>query len=118
MNKCYILKKNEDIKELFSQKKSVGNRYFSIYYDKGYHKNDEDINLKMVVSVSKKVGKAHLRNYLRRVMKEIVRKNIEDFNNLRLLIVVKRNAVELSYVEKEKELLKLIKKIRGIKDEK
>lgn len=118
MNKCYILKKNEDIKELFCKKKSVGNRYFSIYYDKVYHKNDDDINLKMVVSVSKKVGKAHLRNYLRRVMKEIVRKNIEDFNNLSLLIVVKKNAIELSYIEKEKELLKLIKKIRGIKDEK
>lgn len=117
MNKSYILKKNEDIKELFNKKKSVGNRYFSIYYEKTKSNNKEK-DFKMVVSVSKKVGKAHLRNYLRRVIKEIIRMNMSDYCNLHILIIVKGAAIKLSYQEKETELLKLINKIRGVKDEK
>ncbi len=118
MNKCYILKKNEDIKELFNKKKSVGNRYFSIYYEKTRVNKDIEKDFKMVVSVSKKVGKAHLRNYLRRVVKEIIRKKLDQYDNLHLLIVVKSAAVNLSYCEKEIEIIKLINKIRGEKDEK
>lgn len=104
MNKAYIIKKNEDIKSLVSKKNSVGSNYYAIYYKKA---ND----FKMAVSISKKIGKAHIRNYNKRVTKEIIRKNIESLNNINLLIVIKKASLELKYNEKENEILRLLNKI-------
>ena len=110
MNKTYILKKNHDIEKLIKYKHSVGNRFFSIYY-----KRCDDI--KVVVSVSKKIGKAVIRNHQKRIVKEILRKNMALLNGLHLLISVKIPSLELSYEEKNKEISKLIKKIKGDKNE-
>ena len=105
MNKQYILKKNHDIDSLVKNKQSVGNTKYAIYYRKSE-------SLQIVVSVSKKLGKAVERNYQKRVIKEILRKNIELIPTINMLIVVKKQSMELSYVDKEKEILSLIRKIK------
>lgn len=111
MNKEYVLKKNEEIKSLINKKQSVGNRYYAIYYA-------ISSDFRVAVSVSKKLGKAHDRNYYKRVTKEIVRKNLDIINNVELLIVVKKSSTDLSYQEKEKELKKLLYMIKDGKNEK
>lgn len=111
MNKAYILKKNEDIKSLISKKQSVGNRFFTIYYYKCE-------GIQIAVSVSKKLGKAYLRNYLKRVVKEILRNQLDDLCNIKMLIVIKAPSIDLTFEEKRKELIKLINKIKGGKNEK
>ena len=108
MNKQYILKKNHDIDSLVKFKQNVGNTYYAIYYRKSE-------SLQVVVSVSKKLGKAVVRNYQKRVMKEILRKNINLIPFVKMLIVVKKNSLGLSYFEKENEIKKLINKIKVIK---
>ena len=108
MNKQYILKKNHDIDSLVRIKQSVGNTYYAIYY----RKSD---SLQIVVSVSKKLGKAVERNYQKRVMKELLRKNIGLLPCIKMLLVVKNNSLNLNYEQKEKELIKLIRKIKVIK---
>lgn len=110
MNKVYILKKNHEIEQLIRYKHSVGNRFFSIYYKK-------DVDTKIVVSVSKKIGKAVERNYQKRIVKEILRKNISQIKNMHILISVKILSLELNYEEKSREVCKLIRKIKGDKDE-
>lgn len=105
MNKQYILKKNHDIDSLVKEKQSVGNTYFAIYYRKSE-------SLQIVVSVSKKLGKAVVRNYQKRVIKEILRKNMELIPSVDMLVVVKFNSLNLTYQEKENEIIKLIKRFK------
>lgn len=105
MNKKYSLKKSQDIEQLIKKKQSVGNRYYAIYYSK------EEKNL-IAVSASKKIGKAHDRNYHKRVIREIVRENMGLFEGLNCLIVIKEKSIELNYTEKSTEIVKLISKIR------
>ena len=105
MNKQYILKKNHDIDSLVKEKQSVGNTYFAIYYRKSE-------SLQIVVSVSKKLGKAVVRNYQKRVIKEILRKNMGLIPSVDMLVVVKFNSLNLTYQEKENEIIKLIKRFK------
>lgn len=105
MNKQYILKKNHDIDSLVKLKQSVGNTYYAIYYRKSE-------SLRVVVSVSKKLGKAVVRNYQKRVMKEILRNNIELIPFVDMLLVIKFNSLNLTYKEKENEIIKLIKRFK------
>ena len=105
MNKENSLKKSYEIERLIKNKKSVGNKYYAIYYDF----NDKT---KVAFSINKKVGKAYIRNYNKRVTREIIRNNFESVKNLKLLIVIKEKSTELSYIDKEKELLKLLSQIR------
>ena len=61
MNKKYILKKSYDIEKLLKDKKSVGSKYYVIYY-----KFSESEIPQIAVSVSKRVGNAVTRvHYMR-----------------------------------------------------
>ncbi len=65
-----------------------------------YEKNDE--GLKVGVVVSRKVDKrAVVRNRIKRVILETVRKNLETDKNLNLVFYVKKQAAENSNLEKE-----------------
>ena len=105
MNKQMSLKKNNDIKKLISKKQSVGNRFYVIYYNKTGV-------TKVAISISKKICKAHDRNYNKRVIREIFRKNLSLFEEFEILLVIKEKSIELSYDEKEKEIKKILLKIR------
>ncbi len=105
MNHKYTLKKNHEISKLVSLHKSVGNKSYIVYYA-------EADDLKIAISVSKKLGKAFFRNRQKRILKEIIRNNLIEFKNLHCLIVIKQNSVNLEYSQKQDELLRLIKKIR------
>ena len=105
MNKQISLKKNHEIQTLISQRKSVGNKFYAIYYMFG----DET---KIAISISKKVCKAHDRNYNKRVIREIVRKNLEELKKLKCLIVIKEKSLTLNFEEKEREIKNLLKRIK------
>ena len=108
MNKNYTLKKPYEIEKLVKKKQSVGNRNYAIYFEKSE-------TIKIAISVSKKLGKAHIRNYQKRVVREIIRTNFDKFECLTCLIVVKASSLELDFASKCSELLKLVDKIRGDK---
>ena len=105
MNRQNSLKKNQDIQKIISKKQSVGNKFYAIYYDKNYE-------TKIAFSISKKVCKAFERNYNKRVMREICRNKFSLIEGLQILIVIKEKSLELSFEEKEKEIEKLLLKIR------
>ena len=106
MNKKYRLKKSFEIEKLFKTKISVGNAYFVMYY------NQTSItNTRVAISVSKKLGNAVVRNKEKRVIREIIRENIDTISGLDILIVEKGKALNLSFDEKKIEINKLIKKI-------
>lgn len=106
MNRKYSLRKNKDIEQLVKYRVSVGNKYYAIYYHR--HCGEAQI----AFSVSKKNGNAVERNYQKRVVKEIIRNNIDSLNNYQMLIVVKPLSKDLSFNEKKENLEHLFKKIR------
>ncbi len=104
MNKNYILKKSHEIEELIKKKQSVGSRYYCAYFEKS-----EDT--KIGVSVSKRLGKANVRNYQKRVTREILRGMISQMEGFRILLVVKASTLDLSFSDKEKQIRYILEKV-------
>ena len=72
-------------------------------------------NIKIGFSVSKKVGKAHVRNRIKRQLRAIVRMNLANFVQAKnYVIVAKPTIIELSYSQMEKELLNSMSKVTRV----
>ena len=106
MNKEKIIKNSETYSEIINKKQAYKNKYFSVYYQKSENKN------KYGITVPKKVGKANIRNKLKRRVKNIIITNEFNIqNNYNYVIIIKGATLELSYNEMAKELLNLLKKV-------
>ena len=112
MNRKYSLKKNYEIEKLFKNKLSVGNKYYAIYYQ--ITTVDDP---KIAISITKKINTAVRRNYEKRTTKEIFRERLESLRSLKMLVVVKLAACELTFMEKKVQIAYLIKKISRRKNE-
>lgn len=115
MNKAYSLKKNHQIENLVKRKKSVGSKYYALYY----RTNTE---LKIAYSISKKYGCAVDRNYAKRVTREIIRNNFSLIPQTLLLVIIKPSSKDLTFEEKTRQLRFLLNKMneeisKGEKDE-
>lgn len=111
MNHKYTLKKNHEIKKLVDKpNKSVGSKYYTVYYQ-------DSKSTKVAIAVSKKIGTAVFRNYQKRITREILRRNLLLLKDKKMLVVVKINSVALSYDDKSKELFRLLKQIERNKNE-
>lgn len=106
MNKEKILKKSEQFTEIINQGKSIKNQYFSIFY---LASNKTLYG----ITIPKKIGKANVRNKLKRQIKNIITTNEKDIQtNINYVIIVKECSKKLDYLSLEKELLNIIKKVR------
>lgn len=106
MKKKYRLKKSHDIEKVVKSKKSVGNKYYAIYY-----MPNELPYPQIAISISRKFGNAVKRNYHKRVVREIMREFLKEIPNYAILIVVKKMAEELSFQEKKEQIWQLLKKL-------
>ena len=107
MNKDKIIQKSETYSEIISKKQSIKNNYFSIYYQ------NNDTDNKYGITIPKKIGKAHIRNKIKRQIKNIIvtnEKNIQTGFNY--VIIIKEAVLELSYQEMTNKLLELFMKVR------
>lgn len=107
MNKNKIIKESKKYTEIISKKQSVKNKYYSIYYEES-NKN------KYGITVPKKIGKAHIRNKIKRRIKNIIITNEKSIQtNFNYVIIIKEAILNLDYLSMEKELLDLLKKVRN-----
>ncbi len=106
MNKNYIIKKNIEIEKIIKTGQKKSNKYFLIFYQ-----NNKLENNRYCISVSKKIGKAVLRNKIKRQLKDILMKNKLCFNK-DYVIIIRNNLLELNYNEIEKEIISQIKEIK------
>ncbi len=106
MNRKYSLKKNEDIAKLVHLKQSVGNKYYAIYFQ-----ITENELPQIALSISKKFGNAVNRNYEKRVTREIIRSKINNICFLKMLIVIKKEVINLKFEEKQEQLSYLLRKL-------
>jgi len=106
MNKDKIIKKSEDFTRIIKNNQSYKSKYYSIYYMKSE-------KTQYGITIPKKIGNAIIRNKIKRQIKNIIynnEKNIQLGNNY--VIIIKEAIATLSYAEKEKELLYLMRKVK------
>ena len=108
MKKEKILKKSEDFSKIISNQQSIKNKYFSLYYK-------ESNNTLYGITVPKKIGKAVIRNKLKRQLKNIISNNEKYIqSNYNYVIIIKEPALKLDYEGLINNLIDLMKKV-GIK---
>ena len=106
MKKINIIKSKFEFTEIIKNCKYQKNNYFIIYY----RKNDT-IN-RFGISVPTKTGKAHIRNKIKRRLKNIIDNNeIHIQKSFDYVIIIRKRLIELDYKEMEKNFISLIKKI-------
>lgn len=111
MQKEHRLAKREDFNKVYRQGKSVANHQFVLYYKKRQAKPEEEIPFRLGVSVSKKLGNAVVRNYLRRVMKEIVRLHADHVTaGVDIILIARKPVAGMGYAEIEKSLLHVMRR--------
>lgn len=107
IKKVYRLKSPKDFRQAYQKGKSIVNAYLVLYYRKNL-RNEYRIGF----SVSKKVGKAVIRNRIKRRLREICRLNEKIFPpGLDLIVVARVRVKDASYRIMEKSLLDLVRKI-------
>lgn len=108
MNKEKIIKNSETYSKIISSGESIKNKYFSVYYQKSDNDN------KYGITIPKKVGKANIRNKLKRQTKNIIMTNeINIPKKYNYVIIIKEATLSLSYNDMACELLNLFKKVRN-----
>lgn len=103
MNKKYIIRKNEEIQNIIKCNNKIVNKNYVIYYIN----NDMGFN-RFCISVSKKIGKANIRNLLKRQTKDILMKNIIN-SSYDYVIILRSNVLNLSYSNMRDELINILK---------
>jgi len=114
LQKAYRLAQRSDFNKVYKYGKSTANRQFVLYV----LKNDEVEHFRLGISVSKKIGKAVVRNRMRRVLKEIVRNlapRIEPHHDM--VIVVRKAALDLSFDEMVSSVIHVCKRASILKKE-
>jgi ribonuclease P protein component len=103
MNKEYIVRKNEEISHIVKTGKKNISKFFIIYNIESEKKQNQ-----YCISVSKKLGKAHIRNKMKRRIKDILMKNKMELSR-KYVIILRKEALNASYNELKDIIIKQIK---------
>jgi ribonuclease P protein component len=77
-----ILIKKEEIDNIFKNGKKVFTKYGSVFF----YLKEESSKRKVAIFVRKKIGKASYRNYIKRIIRYFIRKNLTLFANYNRVI--------------------------------
>ena len=102
MNKKFIIKKNEEIQNIINNSSKKINKYFVVYY----LKNNLNYN-RFCISISKKIGKANVRNLYKRRIKDILMKNSID-NSYDYVIILRKAILDINYSLIKEELINIL----------
>lgn len=98
MKKRNRLKKNEDFQKVFKHGTSVANRQF-VLYTLDQPENDE---LRVGLSVSKKIGNAVMRNRIKRLIRQAFLEEKERLKEKDYIIIARKPASQLTFEETKK----------------
>jgi len=96
--KKYRLSKTADFRRVYNEGKYIANKYVVLYIARNYSDN-----VRIGFSVSKKIGKAYVRNRIKRLMRESARKYVDQISKGYDLIFIARGktrGIEYEIVEK------------------
>ena len=110
--KILSLSKNKDFKLILTGKK-VSNKYLSIFFKKLSDKNIKKLNISFIVK--KKIGKAVIRNKIKRRLRNLMNDAAKKLNlnlNYSYLFIAKKNVFEDDYNKIKKYIFEDLKKIK------
>jgi ribonuclease P protein component len=101
------IQKREEFRLIYSKgEKHISNTFSLFILGNGYGKG------RLGLTVTKRVGKAVERNRVKRIFREIFRKNKERINkNIDIVVHAKPEVVNKSYMEIEKEFLLMLDRL-------
>ncbi|MCX8002627.1 ribonuclease P protein component [Anoxybacillus eryuanensis] len=107
MKKKYRIKKNDEFQEVFKRGTSVANRQFVLYVlDK-----PEQPYFRIGLSVSKKIGKAVVRNRVKRYIRQVFHEEREQIDAGKDYVIIARMPVAtMGYEEAKKSLLHVLRR--------
>lgn len=100
-----MIKSDRNFRQIYKNGKSFANRNLVIYYIK----NDTD-DVKIGISISKKVGKAVIRNRLRRILKENLRQMKDIKQGYSIIFLVRVGSCSLTYKDMKGSIKHVLKK--------
>ncbi|CCY48975.1 Ribonuclease P protein component [Peptostreptococcus anaerobius] len=105
------IKKDPEFRRIYRSGKSMADRNLVVYKMK--NKKEKS---RIGISISKKVGKAHVRNKLRRYIKEAYRLNIDPYvkGGYDYIFIARVNSSDASYHDIEKSIKYLAKKAKMV----
>lgn len=107
VKKINIVKENEDFSKIINHGNCVKDKNLVIYYQ-----DNELSRTRFGISVGTKVGKAHIRNKLKRQMRNIVDNFKFSYSNSKdYIIIIRKNCLDITYQEIEKSYQYLFQKI-------
>ena len=107
MKKAFRIKKNEEFSKLISQKHSFAFNEYIIYAAK--RKEDK---ARFGISVSKKIGKAYVRNKVKRQLRMMIQEEIDFYEyEYDIIVIVRQKYLENNYLTNKKSLAKALKKV-------
>ena len=92
MDKRLSLRKDTDFQKVYRKNFACYNRDFTVLV-----KNNGLARPRFGFSISKKVGKANMRNSLKRKLREIVRLNYKNLNGVDIVIIPKKHTTDFDY---------------------
>jgi ribonuclease P protein component len=114
MKKKYRIKKNKEFQEVFQRGTSMANRQFVIYM----LDRPEQPYFRIGLSVSKKLGKAVVRNRIKRYIRQVFLEMKDDILPGKDYVIIARLPVaEMTYFEVKKSLLHVLRKAGALKKE-
>ena len=106
MKKLNIIKESKDFDKILKKKNQFTSKFTYIYI------NENDLNkYRFGICVSKKLGKAVIRNKIKRRIKDIIDKSKLQFNNKDYIIILKKSAKDAKYLELKEDIISLLEKI-------
>lgn len=106
MKKINIVKEKKDFDKAFRLRNQIFSKYCYIYI------KDNGLNVyRFGICVSKKIGNAVTRNKIKRRVKDIIDKSKLQFKNKDYIIVLKKSASSVKYLDLKSDLEEVFKKI-------
>ncbi|AAT28117.1 ribonuclease P protein component [[Mycoplasma] mobile] len=109
MKRKYILKKNWEFQKIIDSKKQFIFPTIILYYKKSD-------SFQIGISIPKKFAIAVKRNYLKRQIKSIL-DQIRPYNlSYEMILIVRKNYLNLNFLQKQQEIKKIIERISNGKE--
>lgn len=106
MKREHRLRKKEDFQSVFKSGKSVANRQFVVYT---LAKSDQSPT-RFGLSISKKIGNAVTRNRIKRLVKEVIRLQMDQIQSHHdVVIIARKPAAEMTFHEIDKSIRHVFK---------
>lgn len=106
MKKINIVKESKDFDKAFKKRNQFSSKYTYIYIN-----DNECDNYRFGICVSKKLGKAVIRNKIKRRVKDIIDKSKLQFASKDYIIILKKSASNAKYLELKEDIVNILKKI-------